>query len=210
MDVLGPEVEAVATVAVVRRHRLRGSRPLAVRESPDIHVEVAGRLGGDVGDSRPVGAERRIGVNGRPGREGLCVTGAQVENLDLDRRAVVVCRVHEPATVCRVVRRRVVGGPGHQLDREPGVDVDAPYGPVHGDGHALAVRSPARIPRRGVHRRRQVEVVHVVPAHARSGVPAEQLLCLLRGRGGRQEAERNHENGRAHPADVSQVDLHWS
>ena len=188
------EVEPVAAEVVVARHRGGGAVPAAVRQRPDVHVEVAARAGRHVGDAGPVGREDGVGVDAVIVGERARLARRDVEDLELHGPSVVVRRIDDPAPVGRPVRGGMPGRAAGQLDGGAAGDVDAPDGAGHRHGDRPSVGRPRRRPRGRARRRRQVVVEHVVPAVARRRV-APGLRHRRRGRE-RHEQRREEEAGR--------------
>ena len=99
MDVDVPEVEAVARICMVGRHRNLGAGPPPVRDRSHVHVEVAVRCRGHVRDPCAVGREHRVGVDLVVARERGGGAGGQIQDLELNLPRVVVGRVDQPLPV---------------------------------------------------------------------------------------------------------------
>ena len=164
------EVQTIAPEIAVARHRDLVARELAVRDRPDEHVEVSVRLRGHVGEARPVRREDRVHVDLRVGRERAAFAGRDVHDLQLDRGSAIVGDVGNPAPVGRPVGHRVIFAVVGELARAARGAVDDPDRTAHRDRQRRAVRRPRGSPGRRAGRRREVVVVHVVPALLRGGI----------------------------------------
>ena len=93
------KIRAVAPITVVAGHRDLVSRPATVADGPYGDVEVPVRLRRDVGDLGSVGREHRIGVDEAVVRQRPGLTRLDVQNLQLDGRAISVRGVDDPVPV---------------------------------------------------------------------------------------------------------------
>ena len=164
------EVQTIAPEIAVARHRDLVARELTVLDRPDEHVEVSVRLRGHVGEARPVRREDRVHVDLRVGRERAAFAGRDVHDLQLDRGAAIVGDVGNPAPVGRPVGHRVILAVVGELARAARGAVDDPDRTAHRDRQRRAVRRPRGSPWGRAGRRREVVVVHVVPALLRGGI----------------------------------------
>ena len=170
MHVPGAEVEPlVAVVLVLGECGLPGPE-VAVRELPDIDVEVAGRLRGHVGEAAAVRREDGVGVEELVAQQRAGFPGGHLGDREADVLAVPVHGEDDEASVRGPGRQRVVAGTRGELVGDPGLGIHAPDGARHRDSDALPVRGPRRRPGRAARRGREVVVVHVVPAVARGGI----------------------------------------
>ena len=198
MHVPRAEVETVLAVVLVPGERDFLPGEGAVPELAHVHVEVAGRPGGDVGEPVAVGRKRRIHVQVLVVREHRALAGGHVEHPQPDVPVMVIHGVHDEAPVGGPGRHRVVPGARCQLFRDSGRGIHPPDRARHGDRDALAVRRPLRRPRGAARRRREVEVVHVVPTVARRRV--RPTARLGERRRGEQQGRGEKREGRAQRA----------
>ena len=161
MHVHGAEVQAISTEVVVVRDRDLLPRELAVLERPDVDVEMAGGARRDVGEPCPVRRERRVHVNLVVRGQWPSLAGRHLDALELDRTAAFVGDVHDPATVGRPRRHRVVLGAVGEFARAARTGIDDPDRAAHRDRDHGAVGRPRRRPRRRARRWREIVVVHV-------------------------------------------------
>ena len=194
------EVQPVGGIRVVGRDRHLVAGPPARLDRPHRDVEVAVGAGRHVRDAGAVGREGRIRVHVIVARQRPGLAAGHVQQLELHPIAVVVGGIDDPPAVGRPVGGRVVGvGAVGQLLGHPGGGVHPPDGPAHRDRDRLAVRRPARRPRGRAGRRREVEVVHVVPAVPGRG-EAARLGVHMHGARRKQRGENAGEQGSSHGA----------
>ena len=204
----GAEVEPVVPVVVVPGDGDLVSRPLPVFDRAHVDVEVAVRLRGHVGEPAAIGREHGVDVDLVVAGEGVGFTRLEVQDLELDRRPSVVGRVDEPLPVGRDVGQRVVLLVVGEFPRLSRVRIDLPDRSAHRHRDPLPVGRPVRRPGRRTRRRREVEVVHVVPA-----LPCRRVGVSpwrLRQRGG-SKGRRDYERHSNSPVTDSnhQGPLHW-